>query len=79
MCFPQSYIPSLMIPSNREAWQDTSDYMDGSCTHVTYQCGHNRNIVKAWCVRYQQTQERYPPNIVALCVMILYLPKLRVC
>lgn len=34
-------------------------------TKVSYQCGHVRYLVKAWCVRYQQTQQRCPPNVVA--------------
>jgi hypothetical protein len=37
-------------------------------TQVTYQCGHVRYIVKAWCERYRQTQQRCPPNVVALLV-----------
>ena len=37
-------------------------------TKVSYQCGHVRYLVKAWCVRYQQTQQRCPPNVVATYV-----------
>lgn len=37
-------------------------------TQVNYQCGHVRYIVKAWCVRYQQTHERCAPNVVATWV-----------
>jgi len=35
-------------------------------TQVEYKCGHVRYIVKAWCERYQQTQQRCPPNVVAV-------------
>lgn len=43
---------------------DMCDY-----TKRTYQCGHVRFVVKAWCVRYQQTHERCPPNVVATFVI----------
>jgi hypothetical protein len=33
-------------------------------TQVEYSCGHLRYTVKAWCVKYQQTQKRCGPNIV---------------
>ena len=35
-------------------------------TEVTYQCGHIRYLVLAWCIRYQQTHERCPPNVVRM-------------
>ena len=34
-------------------------------TEVEYKCGHVRYLVRAWCVIYQQTQQRCPPNVVA--------------
>lgn len=34
-------------------------------TQVNYQCAHVRYTVKAWCVRYQKTHARCPPNVVA--------------
>jgi hypothetical protein len=34
-------------------------------TEVEYKCGHVRYLVRAWCVVYQQTQQRCPPNVVA--------------
>ena len=40
-------------------------------TKVSYHCGHIRYLVKAWCVRYQQTQQRCPPNVVATYVIPL--------
>ena len=38
-------------------------------TQVSYSCGHIRYIVKAWCVRYQQTHKICPPNVVATYVI----------
>ena len=35
-------------------------------SEVTYQCGHVRYLVLAWCIRYQQTHERCPPNVVRI-------------
>ncbi|EFR03781.1 hypothetical protein MGYG_09138 [Nannizzia gypsea CBS 118893] len=32
---------------------------------VNYECSHIRLLVRAWCVVYQKTQKRCPPNIVA--------------
>ncbi|KAF2720190.1 hypothetical protein K431DRAFT_227085 [Polychaeton citri CBS 116435] len=34
-------------------------------TKVEYSCGHVRYLVRAWCVRYQETHRRCPPNVVA--------------
>lgn len=40
-------------------------------TQVNYKCGHVRYLVKAWCIRYQQTHERCAPNVVAVYVFSL--------
>lgn len=37
---------------------------------VQYKCGHLRFIVKAWCVKYQETHIRCPVNVVALWVSL---------
>jgi hypothetical protein len=35
-------------------------------TQVEYSCGHLRYTVKAWCIKYQQTQKRCLPNVIAM-------------
>jgi len=35
-------------------------------TQVEYSCGHKRFTVKAWCIKYQQTQKRCLPNVIAM-------------
>lgn len=34
-------------------------------TQVEYGCGHLRWTVRAWCMKYQETQKRCPANVVA--------------
>ncbi|KAF2245160.1 hypothetical protein BU26DRAFT_433968 [Trematosphaeria pertusa] len=35
-------------------------------TQVHYKCTHLRYTVRAWCTKYQQTQKRCQPNVVAV-------------
>ncbi|WPH00361.1 Hypothetical protein R9X50_00318800 [Acrodontium crateriforme] len=35
-------------------------------SQVEYACGHLRFIVRCWCTKYQETQKRCRPNIVAV-------------
>ncbi|KAM0716596.1 hypothetical protein Q7P37_008041 [Cladosporium fusiforme] len=35
-------------------------------TQVEYACGHLRFTVRAWCIKYQETHKRCPPNVVAI-------------
>ncbi|KAF1343668.1 hypothetical protein BDV97DRAFT_305684 [Delphinella strobiligena] len=35
-------------------------------TQVEFRCGHIRYTVRAWCVKYQESHKRCPPNVVAI-------------
>lgn len=35
-------------------------------TQVEFKCKHLRYTVRAWCVKYQETHKRCPPNVVAM-------------
>ncbi|KAF1977353.1 hypothetical protein BU23DRAFT_452374 [Bimuria novae-zelandiae CBS 107.79] len=35
-------------------------------TQVHYKCSHLRYTVRAWCTKYQETQKRCQPNVVAV-------------
>ncbi|KAK7183642.1 uncharacterized protein CC84DRAFT_1078660 [Paraphaeosphaeria sporulosa] len=35
-------------------------------TQVHYKCSHLRYTVRAWCTKYQETQRRCQPNVVAV-------------
>jgi hypothetical protein len=36
---------------------------------VEYKYGYLRYTVKVWCVKYQDTYKRCPPNIIAMLVI----------
>ncbi|KAK6612185.1 hypothetical protein H4I96_01398 [Botrytis cinerea] len=35
-------------------------------TQVEFRCGHVRYTVRAWCINYETTHRRCPPNVVAV-------------
>ncbi|KAF2654924.1 hypothetical protein K491DRAFT_693347 [Lophiostoma macrostomum CBS 122681] len=35
-------------------------------TQVQYKCSHLRYTVRSWCTKYQETQKRCQPNVVAI-------------
>jgi len=57
-------IPTGNTWSNHESTAFSSIMCD--YTKVEYCCGHLRYTVRAWCVTYQESHKRCPPNVVAV-------------
>ncbi|KAG9666518.1 hypothetical protein KCV03_g10405, partial [Aureobasidium melanogenum] len=57
-------IPTRDTWSNHESTAHSSIMCD--YTKVQYRCDHLRYTVRAWCVRYQESHKRCPPNVVAV-------------